>query len=453
MKALSPQDAMFLIMERRRQPMHVAGLQLFTSPAGTGAKFARELVDHARGFQQPERPWNQRLSFRRGFWHWRDDEHFDLDHHFRYISLPQPGRIRELLAYVSHEHSGLMDRSRPLWEMHAIEGLPDNRFAVYSKIHHALFDGMSAMKVARSFFTEDPDIDDSPPLWAMPPRKRSRTAGEINTANPFTALTDAVAANYRVLPGIYRGLKDLFGSADATEVKPYQAPPTIFNQNISASRRFAGDTYELERMKRVAKACSATLNDIALAMCSGALREYLIANNALPDRPLIAMVPVSVASADHDGGNQVAAILANLGTHIADPSIRLKTIIQSTKAAKSRMKEMSRVEQLAYAGAALGAIPLTTVTGFDKIHPPFNVVISNVPGPEKPLYWNGARLDEMYPLSIPIDGQAMNITLNSYTDRMAFGFTACSRRVPSMQRLLDYTEKALADLETAADLN
>lgn len=451
MKALSPQDAMFLIMERRHQPMHVAGLQLFTPPPDR-PEFVRELVDAAREYQTPERPWNQRLSIRRGFWHWREDEHFDLDHHFRYISLPQPGRIRELLAYVSHEHSGLMDRSRPLWELHVIEGLPEGRFAVYSKIHHALFDGMSAMRVARSFFTEDPGERGTPPLWAMPPKKRQRQSGELNTADPFSALTDAIAANYRVLPGIYRGLKDLISSADAAEVKPYQAPPTLFNQNISSSRRFAADSYSLERMKAVAKASHSTLNDIALTMCSGALREYLIANHALPDRPLIAMVPVSVASADHDGGNQVAAILANLGTQIADPSRRLKTIMQSTKAAKSRMKEMSRVEQLAYAGTALGALPLTTAAGFDKVHPPFNMVISNVPGPEQPMYWNGARLDEMYPLSIPIDGQAMNITLNSYDDNMCFGFTACSRRVPSMQRLLDYTEKALEDLELAVGM-
>lgn len=453
MKMLSPQDAMFLLLEKRHQPMHVAGLQLFTPPPEAGPTFVRELVDSMREVRQAEHPWNQRLSIRRGFWHWREDEHFDLDHHVRYISLPQPGRIRELLAYVSHEHSGLMDRKRPLWEMHVIEGLPDGRFALYSKIHHALFDGMSAMKVARSFFNDSPDIRDGAPLWAQPPKKRTRQSGEVNTANPLNALTDAIAANYRVLPGALRGIKDLFATADATDVKPYQAPPTLFNRNISASRRFAADSYSLDRIKKVAKASNATLNDIALAMCSGALREYLIANNELPDRPLIAMVPVSVASADHDGGNQVAAILANLGTHIADPSRRLKTIIQSTKAAKSRMKDMNRIEQLAYAGTALGALPLTTAIGFDSIHPPFNMVISNVPGPEKPLYWNGARLDEMYPLSIPIDGQAMNITLNSYVDAIGIGFTACSRTVPSMQRLLEYTEKALQDLEAAAGLS
>jgi len=454
MKALAPADALFLLMEHRRQPMHVAGLQLFTPPEGASRKFVAELAEEARLHTEAEKPWNQRLRFRLGRWYWDEDEQFDLDHHLRHIALPKPGRIRELLAYVSHEHSGLMDRSRPMWEMHLIEGLPKGRFAAYSKLHHALVDGMSAMKVAQSFFDPDPETRGRPPLWAMPPAQRNRVTDSASAvANPIAALQSAIGVNSQAISGLWSGLKDLFGPGSDTAVTPYQAPPTMFNVPISASRRFAADNYSMDRIKAVGKATGATLNDIVLAMCSGALREYLIMQNGLPNDPLIAMVPVSVRAADDPGGgNQVSVILANLATHIADPAHRLQTIVASTMAAKERMSQMSRIEQLAYAAGALSPVALTTALGYDKVHPPFNLVISNVPGPKQTMYWNGARLDEMYPLSIPIDGQAMNITLNSYDNNVNFGFTACSRNLPKMQRLLDFTEKALADLEIAAGL-
>jgi diacylglycerol O-acyltransferase len=222
----------------------------------------------------------------------------------------------------------------------------------------------------------------------------------------------------------------------------------MFNVRISSSRRFAAQSFSLARIKKVGKAAGATVNDVALAMCAGALREYLVTHNALPGQPLIAMVPVSVRAADGpEGGNQVAVILANLATQVEDAGQRLETIVASTRRAKERMAQMNRVEQMAYAAAALSPMAVTSLLGLDRFRPAFNLVISNVPGPTKPLYWNGARLDESYPVSIPIDGQAINITLTSYCDQVAFGYTACRRSVPGMQRLLDFTENALAELE------
>ncbi len=450
MKALSPSDAMFLIAELRRQPMHVAGLQLFSLPKGAKPGAIGELVEEMRSHPVPLPPYNQQLAFR-GTWFWQEDTQFDLDHHLRHLSLPQPGRIRELLAMVSRLHGGLMDRSRPLWETSVIEGLQDGRFAMYSKVHHAMFDGVAATLEARKALSEDPEQRHMPPPWARP-RGARRSADASTPASPMAALLSGVSSNYRMLPGAMRGFYDLLrrGSKDPADVTPYQAPPTMLNVRISSSRRFAAQSYSLARIKKVGKASGATLNDIALAMCAGALREYLIAHQALPDKPLISMVPVSVRAADGpEGGNQVSVILANLATHIADPTLRLKTIISSTKKAKERMAQMGRVEQIAYAAAALSPMAITSQLGLDRIRPAFNVVISNVPGPQKPLYFNGAKLDEMYPLSIPIDGQAINITLTSYCDTIAFGYTACRRSVPGMQRLLDYTEGALSELERA----
>jgi diacylglycerol O-acyltransferase / wax synthase len=451
MKALSPMDAMFLIAELRRQPMHVGGLQLYSLPKDAPRDFIGQMVDKMREFQQPEPPYNQRLVFR-GNWFWQDDDQFDLDYHLRHLSLPQPGRIRELLAMTSRLHGSLMDRSRPLWETNVIEGLHDGRFAIYSKVHHALFDGVAATMEARKSLSEDPDERDMPPPWARPrgERRQSGNADE-QAGTPIDALVKSLKTNYRILPGAARGLKDLLSrSKGRAEATPYQAPPTIFNVRISSSRRFAAQSFSLSRIKKVGKASGATLNDVALAMCAGALREYLIANNALPDKPLISMVPVSVRAADGpEGGNQVAVILANLATHIEDPAERLEAIVESTKRAKERMAQMGRLEQMAYAAAALSPMAVTSLLGLDRFRPAFNLVISNVPGPTKPLYWNGARLDESYPVSIPIDGQALNITLTSYCDNVAFGYTACRKSVPSMQRLLDFTENALVELEKA----
>ncbi len=456
MKSLSLQDSAFLWIEGRRQPMHVGGLHLYTPPEDAGPDFVTELVEQSRSYAQAVEPYNLRPVFRMGRWQWAEDDHFDLDHHFRHSSLPRPGRIRELLSLVSRLHGTLMDRSHPMWEMHIIEGLEDGRIAVYGKLHHALFDGVAAMRATMNGLSEDPALRGDAPFWAKerPPRA-PRILSPVEDANPLVMMANSLRESSGIVPGVARGIWDIVrpSKSDPTDITPFQAPPTMFNVKISSPRRFAAQSYDLARIKAVGKASGATLNDVVLAMCAGALREYLISQNALPDEPLISMVPVSVRSADNpDAGNQVSIILANLATQIADPGKRLETIVASTKHAKEKLGQMSRVEQLSYAAAISSPMPVASFLGIDKVRPIFNLVISNVPGPTKPLYWNGARMDEMYPVSIPVDGQALNITLTSYIDRICFGYTACRRTVPGMQRLLDYTEQALADLETAAGI-
>lgn len=450
MKALSPMDAMFLLAEHRRQPMHVAGLQLFKPPAGASRDFVTEIFEQMRGYPTPLAPYNRRVVFR-GNWFWTEDEQFDLDHHLRHLALPHPGRIRELLAMCSRLHGALMDRSRPLWETNLIEGLADGRFAIYSKVHHSLFDGVSAMREARNMLSPDPAARGMPPLWARPRTVRRKAEDRLaHPASPLNALIQSLGLNVRILPGALRGFRDLFrrGGIEPGDVTPFQAPPTMFNVRIGSARRVAAQSYALDRIKAVGRRHGATVNDVALAMCSGALREYLVQRKALPDRPLTAMVPVSVRAADcAEGGNQVAIILADLGTHLADPVQRLERITASTHQAKARMASMTRLEQMAYSAAALSPMTFSSMLGLDRWRPPFNLVISNVPGPTERLYWNGAELVESYPMSIPIDGQALNITLTSYCDQIAFGYTACRRSVPGMQRLLEYTERALASLE------
>jgi diacylglycerol O-acyltransferase len=221
---------------------------------------------------------------------------------------------------------------------------------------------------------------------------------------------------------------------------------------ITGSRRFVAQSYELSRLKAISKAADATLNDVVMALCSGALRRYLEEHNELSEDSLIAMLPVSMHGDTDKGGNQVATILANLATNERNPVKRLARIVASTSAAKERMSKMVRLEKVAHTMMMMSPMLPGIITGRAATHPAFNLVISNVPGPSKDMYLNGAHLDESYPVSIPMEYQAMNITVTSYVGAMAFGFTACRRAVPNMQRLIDYLDQSFVELEQALGL-
>ncbi|MDE0856385.1 MAG: wax ester/triacylglycerol synthase family O-acyltransferase [Nevskia sp.] len=451
MKPLSPMDAMFLWMEHRRQPMHVAGLQLYTPPPDAGPDFIQELVEAFRQHTEAQPPFNLRPVFKLGHWFWEEDEEFELDYHLRHSALPRPGRIRELLALVSRLHGSLMDRSRPLWELNIIEGLADGRVAVYVKVHHAMFDGVAATRMLQSSLSEDPQ-ERKPPVWAQSPRRRGTKAEVAPVARKLLQpLFDAVRLGNDIAPGIGSGLWEIVRSSQSypADAQPFHAPATFFNVKFSGSRRFAAQSYSIERLKKLGKRNGATLNDVSLAICAGALRKYLLAHDALPDKPLIAMVPVSTRAEGQEGGNQVSMILANLATHVDDPAQRLRLIMQSTSQGKDRIGRMSKLQQMAHAAAMATPLGATMLTGQAGRRPIFNVVISNVPGPKKPLYMNGFHLDETYPISIPFDYAALNITLNGCCDHLGFGYTACRRSVPALQRMLDYTDEALRELEGA----
>lgn len=453
MKPLSPVDQLFLWLERRQQPMHVAGLQLFSFPEDASPKYVSELAQSMREYSQPAAPFNQRLSSRLGQALWVEDRQFDIDHHFRHSALPKPGRIRELLALVSAEHSNQLDRERPLWEAHLIEGIRGKRFALYTKVHHAMMDGMSAMRMGMRALSDDPTVRDLPPAWAQPPRAKAAGKG-LNPVSGLAQLTTSLGKQIATVPTLAREVYQAVQKAktDPDFVSIFQAPNCLLNERITGSRRYAAQSYAIPRFRAVAKKFGCTLNDVVLAVCGSALRNYLIANNALPNQPLIAMVPVSLRQDDSEGGNNIAMILANLGTHVADPSDRLRLVKASVEEAKRRYRQMTPEEILNFTALMLAPTGLNLLTGMAPKLQAFNVVISNVPGPSKSLYWNGAKLEGMYPVSLVLDRVALNITLLSYMDQLEFGLVACRRTLPSMQRLLDYLENGLVELEVAAGL-
>lgn len=445
MRPLSPVDFIFLSLEKRQQPMHVGGLFLFKLPENAPADFVHQLVEDIRNSRAvPVAPFNQVLN---GIF-WGEDEEFDLDQHFRHISLPRPGRIRELLIYVSQEHSALIDRAKPLWECHIIEGIEGNRFAMFFKMHHAMVDGVAGMRLLEKSLSHSPTENSIVPLWAVKNNKLKRV--KTNPISKTSKLVRLLTEQVQTVPNLSRELmntvfKEVGKNPDY--VSTFQAPQCIFNQPISASRRFAAQSYELTRFRDVAKKLGVTINDVVLAVCSGALRSYLIAQRALPKKPLVAMVPISLRKDDSHNGNQISMILANLGTHKGDPLERLDIIKRSVVNAKNRFSRMNASEILSYSGVVYSVAGLNLISGAMPRRQAFNLVISNVPGPREPLYWNGAQLDALYPASVLMDGQALNITLTSYMDKLEVGITACRRTLPRVQSLLTLLEEEIQNFE------
>ena len=324
----------------------------------------------------------------------------------------------------------------------------------YTKVHHSVVDGISAMRMGMRALSPDPEERDLPPVWAYKPKKRGRglPSNPVDAVSSLARLTTGASRQIATVPALAREIYSVTQKAkdDPNFVSIFQAPDTILNQCITGSRRFAAQSYSLDRLKRLSGAFNCTLNDVVLSMCGHALREYLISQNALPDRPLIAMVPMSLRKDDSAGGNQIAMILANLGTHICDPANRLRVVQASVREAKKRFSQMSPEEILNFTALSMAPTGLNLLTGLAPKWRAFNVIISNVPGPREPLYWNGARLEGMYPVSIVLDRIALNMTLTSYRGQIEFGLIACRRTLPSMQRLLDYLEQSIRELEIAA---
>ena len=455
MKLISPTDSMFLIGESREHPMHVAGLQLFTPPEGAGPEFIRDMYETIvknDDFQPTFRKHPGRLLGGISNVAWAFDDDVDIDYHLRRSGLPRPGRVRDLLELVSRLHGTLLDRHRPLWEASLIEGLDDGRFAVYTKIHHSLLDGVSAQRLMIRSMTPDPADHEVRVPWSLGPKHKSKDSGGRSSAgqSALQAITGTVGSLASLAPSTLSIAKAALVEQQLT--LPFRAPKTMFNVPIGGARRAAAQSWPLARIRAIKSAAGVTVNDVVLAMCSGALRAYLIERDALPDTSLVAMVPVSLRGADEQdaGGNMVGTILCNLATDIEDAAKRLEAISTSMCENKKVFAGLPKSQALALSAFLAGGIAFGLVPGFvSSAPPPFNIIISNVPGAREPMYWNGARLDGNYPLSIALDGQALNITLTNNADNLDFGLVGCRRSVPHLQRLLMHLEDSLADLEKA----
>ncbi|MCB1678397.1 MAG: wax ester/triacylglycerol synthase family O-acyltransferase [Halioglobus sp.] len=465
MKRLGIADRAFLLAETREAPMHVGGIHLFTLPQGVQEqRFLHQMADNLRATEQFQSPFGERLKMgplgALGPVFWEPDDALDPDYHIRHSALPRPGRYRELFALVSRLHGAMMDRHRPLWEMHLIEGLQKRQFAVYSKYHHAAIDGIRSMHLTQSMFSTDARarIDDSPLSVQAWERYRARLQqaeplGDAQVRN----VAEALKAQLDSAANLYGGLKQCAaawtGRGAGLNLPWLNVPRSSINTPVDGARRFVAQSWPFERVRAVGKALDGTFNDAVLAMCAGALRRFLQNLGELPEQSLKAMVPLSLRRAgDIDSSNAVATVSADLATHLADPVERFETIRSSMRAGKALLQDMTPREAELF--VLLTQMPglLLMPLGLTSRFPPYSTVISNVPGPRRAMYWNGARLDGIYPASIVTEGVALNITLVTYDQNVDFGITACRRSLPQVQRLIDDMEDALSELEEAAGL-
>jgi len=467
MKKLSMMDAAFLLAESRETPMHVGGVNLFTLPPGVDEQeFLHGLAHALRSDDELQSPFGDHLKIGRlgmlGPLHWEKEKSVDLDYHIRHSALPKPGRYRELFSLASRLHGTLLDRNRPLWEMHLIEGLQNRQFATYSKFHHAAVDGARSMHLTQSMYSYDESAQSQGSAFSEEAQRRYRRQLEKIHAegmsdqelrNVAEALKELFDSSTHLFSSLKRFARGWMGKEGALALPWQNVPRSSINTPIDGARRFVAQSWSFARIRAAGKALDGTFNDAVLAMCAGGLRTYMQNHSELPEKSLKAMVPVSLRQkGDIDSSNAVGAISADLATDIADPLMRFNKIKASMVAGKELFKGMKPKEAAFMLQLLQTPGLLLMPLGLMSKLPPYNTIISNVPGPRKTMYWDGARLDGIYPASIVTEGVALNITLVSYDQNVDFGITACRRTMPQVQRLIEYMNYSLLELEEAAGL-
>lgn len=444
---LSWLDQAFVLLERQRQPFHVAYLGLLSPAAGMSTCAAvDQLLAHLRDGGPPRPPFDRRLGLSGGRMAWIPDPSFSLDRHLLRLHLPSPGRMDDLMGLVSRLHGVPMERSAPPWRMYVIEGLRDGRFALYAKLHHALADGVAGTRLLLRSFSPDPLAHPAPP-WALgcasTPTARAAQKSDDKREGWLTRL----AATGVVLGELHRTARDV-ARRPAEVVGGRDGPASLLNRRIGSARSLSVRSLSLARVRVVAQVLGGTTNDVVLALCAGALRRFLIERDALPDTSLVAMVPMSTRGEGDDAlGNRIVPLLVRLGTDIDDPIERFALIRRSAGHSKDRFVGLSTGESYAYALASSGRGLMQLLLRPEAGRIPFNIVISNLRGPATPQYWHGLRLEGLFPMSVVLDGQALNLTFTSREDRLDFGLTACRRTVPGAGRVLEYLETSLEELE------
>jgi diacylglycerol O-acyltransferase len=446
-------DTAWLLLESRDTPMHVGALMEFTRPADAPPDYLKLQLDRMRASSTLPAPWNLKLvrapliGERVPLMQTVSD--VDLDLHVRHSALPHPGGQRELGVLVSRLHGHPLDLHRPLWEVHVIEGLEDDRFAIYLKIHHSLVDGVSGMRMILRALSPDPDDRDTPAFWTVGPPQRSADAAG-HGASLAGRLLGAARGSASAIGALGRNAISLGGAAlsDGPIRAPFTAPPSALGGSIEGQRRFATQQYELKKIKDLAKAADCTLNDVVLYLCSTALRRYLSEHARLPGRSLTAAIPVSLREeGDNRTGTAVGIMIADLATNVGDTRERLETIKRSTAAAKVQLRALPREALGLQAVVINGPYIVGLLAGLEGRAPiPCSVAVSNVPGPTEPLYFNGSRLDAIYPVSLLLHGNALNITCVSYAGTLNFGLIGARDTLPHLQRLAIYLGDAVDEL-------
>jgi WS/DGAT/MGAT family acyltransferase len=466
MQRLTGMDASFLYLETPSNHMHVAATAIFdptTVPGGYSFEKVRDLVESRLHLLPPFRRRLLTIPFALHHPLWVEDPDFDLEYHVRRAALPAPGGEAELAEFAAQVMARPLDRSKPLWEMYVVEGLEHGHIATVTKTHHAAIDGVSGAELTVNLLDLSADAPPTPPPdvpWA-PDRIPSDLELFGFTLNSLSrSPIRGFKAARRTVETVLNVRRRNRSSTAAPPPAPFSAPRTPLNVPLTPHRRLAFTEVSLDDVKMVKNALGGTVNDVVMAMCSGALRHYLEGKGVRPDRSLLAMIPISVRSEEEKGamGNRVSSMFVSLASDIDDPVERLHAITEGTRHAKEQEKAIDAgtlasdwVEFAAPALAARAARLMSRMQGGGRIGPMSNVTVSNVPGPPFPLYSAGARMVAMYPMGPVIDGSALNITVMSYMGSMYFGLVACREAVPDVADIAQGINIALEELKKAAD--
>ncbi|HVC69661.1 MAG TPA: wax ester/triacylglycerol synthase family O-acyltransferase [Acidimicrobiales bacterium] len=470
MERLSGLDASFLAMETPTMRLHVAAVMVFEPQSSAhepamSFERVRQIVAERIHLVPPLRRRAVRVPF--GIHHpvWVEDPDFDLDYHLRRASVPAPGGPNELSAFVGEVAGRPLDLDRPLWEMHVVEGLESGHFALVIKLHHAAIDGASGAEVLAAFFDLGPEariVAEPARPWRPDelPTERDMVTGALSS---LTRQPERAASALRRTVGAVRGLSERnrrLREEDGIDPPPapFRAPRTSLNGAISAHRRFAFLQAPLDDVQTVRRVFGGTVNDVVLACVSGALRRLLAERGEVLDDPLVAMVPMSTRSPTDASvpGNRVHAMLVSLATTVSDPVERLRVISSGTRLAKEQARVLSEDLMREWAQLAVPALSsrVARLAGnlrlFDYVPALFNVLISNIPGPDVPLWCAGARLVALYPVGPLADGVGLNVTVLSYTATLYVGLLGCRELVPEVDHLAHLVSDALGELVKAA---
>lgn len=476
MQQLTGLDAAFLAMETSSVYGHVGSVCVLdpsTSPEPLTLERLQRLISTRLHLVPPFRRRLAEVPFGFDQPYWIEDPDFDIEFHVRELALPAPGDDKQLAEQAARLHARQLDRRRPLWELYLISGLSGGRMAIYTKVHHAAIDGVSGNDILAAVLDLAPEgrdlgevpeweCDQAPSPVGLLARSAVSLAGHPVRAAKLTAQLArslpglAVSPARPNVPLVERFLPPRRNASAILSQTGLRAPRTPFNRPVGPHRRWAFCTVAIKDVKDVKNAAGATVNDVVMALCAGALRRWLVDHDALPDGPLVAAVPVSVRTEQQkgQGGNRVSTMTAPLPTHLSEPDERLAHCHEAMRAAKEQHGALpadllSDVTQFAMPALAGQAARMAARLRLVEWLSPFNLIISNVPGPNLPLYYAGARLLSYYPLSAIADGQGLNITVMSYEEGMHFGLVADRDLVPDLDRLAGYLVDELDDLKKA----
>ena len=446
MHKLSAIDTGFLLTESHHSPKHVGGLQILHLPMGKGSAWLRGLLDELQQVP-PGYPFDHRF---------RDDnllqpvlvpdEHLEMDYHVRHTVLPSPGSDQQLNEMISRLHANLLDRDRPLWEFHLIEGLAGRRFAFYTKIHHAIADGVTFARWFNDSGSTRPDVLDSRPIWARnddPPDPGTGGTAVKFLLDGVKLVGDGVATARGLTTLGVRLLQRTFFERDRNAVLPLGASRTALNVPTGSARSFSTCRFPLEEFHGLARACDASINDLLLALSDLAVNRYLEEIGSPPGEPLVVYMPVNLRHGSEDEGNRISLLQVKLASHHDDPLEVLKQVRRASRSTRDIYSGVSNPAVQIYS-LAVALLPLgEELLRLDRIMPPaINLVVSNVPGATRKMYFRGAEVTEVYPVNTLPPAVALSITACSYAGGLYFGLVGGRTALPDFPRLKELIDEA-----------